>query len=310
MRIFLSYASEDVGIAERIAAALKVSGHSVFFDKLSLRSGYEYDTAIRAEVDRSDAYIFLISDSSIASGRYTLTELKFAEKRFPNPSGRVLPVMLSSVDWARIPPYLTSVTILGLRGNASAEVVAAIAHLRSRRYSFAQIAIAVASSAAITALSAAVVIGNWPRKNSVENVRISSGGFGWSPIYDSKSKNVGVKLNSVWAGARSPTNLRKIEVRVFDAQLNQLRKWELSKEVLVTVSGSWALPNDFEARRDGPETFIDACFHAAKSNGEMLRSVGYLRAFTSLDDSGNPFELVDRDVRTALTAKTDCDYVL
>jgi hypothetical protein len=100
MRIFLSYASEDIDAAERIAAALKASGHSVFFNKTALKSGKKYDDSIRKEIGNAETYIFLIS----GPGRYTLTELRYAEKKFPNPSGHVLPVMLSSIDWARIPP--------------------------------------------------------------------------------------------------------------------------------------------------------------------------------------------------------------
>lgn len=300
MRLFLSYASEDVQAAQKIAAALQAAGHSVFFDKNDLKSGREYDTSIRNEIGRADAYIFLVSGNSVAPGRYTLTELAFAEKRFPNPSGHVLPVMLESVEWARIPAYLTSVTILGLRGNGPAEVVAALAELRSRRYSFGQ----TAAAAAISAVAAALLVGGVamlaPSSKHQDDFTVAGAGFSWSEE----------RLLEVWITAPNAT-VRKIEVRIFDPQFGQLGKWEMSKEVLIGGSGSWALSDDFEVKRGGPQAFVDACFHVAGRDGSKPRTIGYLRALTwPPRDPIFSFELVDRATATTLAAKTGCDYVL
>jgi hypothetical protein len=300
MRVFLSYASEDVQAAQKIAAALQAAGHSVFFDKNALRSGREYDTSIRDEINRADAYVFLVSGSSIAPGRYTLTELAFAEKRFPNPSGHVLPVVLESVEWARIPAYLTSVTILGLRGNGPAEVVAALAELRSRRYSFGQLA----AVAAVSTVAAGLLVGGvavlWPSSRHQDDFTVAGAGFSWSSE----------RLHEVWITAPN-ASVRKIEVRIFDPRLGQLKTWEMNKEMLIGGSGSWVLSDDFEVRKGGPQAFVDACFHVAGRDGSKPRAVGYLRALTwPPRESVFSFGLVDRATAATLAAKTGCDYVL
>jgi hypothetical protein len=90
--IFLSYSSAQGEIAARIELALKGEGHAVFRDRSSLPPGESFDERIRNAIEESDLLVFLISRDSVAAGRYTLTELKFAEQKWPHPGGRVLPV--------------------------------------------------------------------------------------------------------------------------------------------------------------------------------------------------------------------------
>jgi hypothetical protein len=122
-RIFLSHASEDTDIAQEVALAVLQEGHEIFFDRSSLPVGDGYHRAIREELYKSDLFIFLLSPAALAEGRYTRTELKLAEERWPNPSDRILPVIASKTDWETIPPYLRAVTVLRPEGNLAAEVV-------------------------------------------------------------------------------------------------------------------------------------------------------------------------------------------
>ena len=121
MRIFLSYPSEERDAAERLNLALLQQGHDVFFDRADLPPGLEYDQAIAAWVAASDLVVFLITPASVTPGRYTLTELKLAEERWPVPHSRVLPVMMRATPIATIPNYLRAVNILVPRGDAVAE---------------------------------------------------------------------------------------------------------------------------------------------------------------------------------------------
>jgi hypothetical protein len=121
VRIFLSYPSEERDAAERLNLALLQQGHDVFFDRADLPPGLEYDQAIAAAVAASDLVVFLITPASVTPGRYTLTELKLAEERWPVPHGRVLPVMMRATPIATIPNYLRAVNILVPRGDAVAE---------------------------------------------------------------------------------------------------------------------------------------------------------------------------------------------
>jgi tetratricopeptide (TPR) repeat protein len=74
----------------------------------------------------SDIFIFLISSDSVAEGRYTLTELTFARHKWPDPNGRVLPVMGRNTPFEQIPSYLKAVTVLEPVGNITAETSAAV----------------------------------------------------------------------------------------------------------------------------------------------------------------------------------------
>ncbi len=129
MRIFLSYAGEHRRQAEGIAIRLRQDGHEVFFDRQSLAPGKQYDRTIRTEIDACELFVFLISPESVERGAYALTELDMAEDRWPNPSGRLLPVMISDTPLDKVPSYATSVTILEPRGNAVAEVAAQVEKL-------------------------------------------------------------------------------------------------------------------------------------------------------------------------------------
>lgn len=124
MRIFLSYASEDIKEAEEIALALGAAGHEVFFDRSSLSGGEDYHTVIRDRIADSDRLVFLVTPRSVAEGAYTLTELRMARERWPHPKGHVLPVLLERTEMDRIPAYLRSVTLFQPEGNAAAEISA------------------------------------------------------------------------------------------------------------------------------------------------------------------------------------------
>jgi TIR domain-containing protein len=130
--IFICHASEDKQAAEELALRLRHMRFNVFLDRLSLPPGHAFDDQIQSEiVRRSDAFVFLISPKSIEKGRYTLTELEFAQQRWPHPHGRVLPVMISPTNLQDVPSYLTAVTILETKGNVVAETAARVEKLTS-----------------------------------------------------------------------------------------------------------------------------------------------------------------------------------
>lgn len=129
LRIFLSHSSEDSRIAEEVNYALSQEGHDVFFDRDSLPAGTKFHSTIREKVSSADLFLFFISPTAVAKGRYTLTELELAKDQWPDSSGRILPVMVSETDLGKIPAYLSQVSILEPKGNIAAEVVAHIEKL-------------------------------------------------------------------------------------------------------------------------------------------------------------------------------------
>jgi tetratricopeptide (TPR) repeat protein len=128
-RVFLSYTSSLGETAARVELSLKGEGFSVFRDRSALPPGESFDDRIRAAIEESDLFVFLVTPEAIAPGRYTLTELKFAEQRWPHPGGRVLPVLVEETPKEAIPAYLRAVTILKPRGNLVAEVAAEVARM-------------------------------------------------------------------------------------------------------------------------------------------------------------------------------------
>jgi hypothetical protein len=133
MKIFLSHASQDKALAESIAFSLRGRGHKVFLDRDNLPPSGSYDNQIESAINDSETFVFLISPESVADGRYTLTELTFARRKWPDPNGRVLPVMVRKTPLEEIPPYLRAVSFLEPVGNITAETSSAVHNMRPLR---------------------------------------------------------------------------------------------------------------------------------------------------------------------------------
>ena len=127
--VFLSYSSAQSEAATRIELALKGEGYSVFRDRSALPPGESFDARIRAAIEDSDLFVFLISRESVSEGHYTLTELRCAEQKWGHPAGRVLPVFAEPTPKDAIPAFLRAVTILQPRGDIAAEVAAEVGRL-------------------------------------------------------------------------------------------------------------------------------------------------------------------------------------
>lgn len=125
MIVFLSYSRKQSDVAEEVQLALAGLGHEVFYDRDALRAGKEFHSRIREEIDRSEAFVFLISPQSVSKGSYARTELKFAKEKWPDPVQKVFPVMVEHTEIAQVPAYLkATVTILEPEGDVAAEVAA------------------------------------------------------------------------------------------------------------------------------------------------------------------------------------------
>src|SRR6185295_13690294 len=156
MRIFLSYASEDRPSADAIRIALEGDDHEVFFDREDLPPGGEFHTRIRRGIEGSDLVIFLVSPKTLDAGSYTLTEISIAEKTWPKPDGRILPVLLEQVKAQDLPAYLRAVTFLQTPGNVPAEVADAVDRIaRARRRRRLRVIVPIALGCILLAAAAA-----------------------------------------------------------------------------------------------------------------------------------------------------------
>ena len=126
MKIFLSHSSKDEDIAEKVFLALLESGHEVFYDRDRLQAGRSFHEKIESELNSCDLFIFLISPNSVKPSSYTLTEVKYAQKKWKHPKNHVLPVMVEDTSFEEIPNYLAAVTIFTTVGNIPAEVASEV----------------------------------------------------------------------------------------------------------------------------------------------------------------------------------------
>ena len=62
--VFLSYASEDAIVVEKVCAALQAAGIEVWFDKSELRGGEAWDAAIRQQIKTCTLFVPVISHNS------------------------------------------------------------------------------------------------------------------------------------------------------------------------------------------------------------------------------------------------------
>ena len=123
MKVFLSYASERYDIAKKIALALHAQGHNVFFDKRSLKPGDEIHGRISKEIKSATFFVCLLSHEILKKDSYVLSEVQIAEKRWKNPTNRVLSVVVDNMPDKEIPVYLNSVEVLKPKGNIIAETL-------------------------------------------------------------------------------------------------------------------------------------------------------------------------------------------
>lgn len=123
MRVFLSYSHSDRDLVVRVHAALNAAGFDTFLDDRELPPGEEYNARIKLAIDDADLFIFFVSERSLRPGSYAVTELSFAERKWRNPSGYVLPVLLEDFDPVALPAYLRPISALKIRGNPEAEIV-------------------------------------------------------------------------------------------------------------------------------------------------------------------------------------------
>jgi TolB-like protein len=119
--VFLSYASQDAEVTQRICDALRAAGIEVWFDQSELRGGDAWDAAIRRQVKECALFIALISANTNArSEGYFRREWNLAVHRMldmaddqpfllpvliddtPEPAARV-PDRFRERQWSRLP---------------------------------------------------------------------------------------------------------------------------------------------------------------------------------------------------------------
>ncbi|HEX9639768.1 MAG TPA: toll/interleukin-1 receptor domain-containing protein [Candidatus Krumholzibacteria bacterium] len=130
MRIFLSYAHDAERLESQrkrghsvraVAVELRIRGHEVFVDD-DLPKGDEFRRTLQEKVDGCDLFVAFLSPGYVERGSYCLTELGYAEKRWPNPAGHVLPIIQRRVDLTLVPNFAKALSIVETKGDFTTEV--------------------------------------------------------------------------------------------------------------------------------------------------------------------------------------------
>jgi HJR/Mrr/RecB family endonuclease len=113
-QVFLSYASEDRAVAERIATRLKSGGAKVFTDRYELKVGDSLISRMETALSASDYVVVLLSPHSVRS-KWVQRELDTAYSRYMDDRAvTLLPVLIEDCE---IPPPLSLLQYLDLRTN-------------------------------------------------------------------------------------------------------------------------------------------------------------------------------------------------
>lgn len=212
MKIFISYPISVEELAEKVAAKLRSKGHTVFLDKNAQPVDRTYDERIAFAVISSDLFVFFITPVSVSEGTHTATELEYAKKRWPDPCGRVLPVMVESTDFEQIDSYLTeSTTVLQTKGDFATEVVDAVEERLSPLHrSFCKGMVekrwtVVASSIVVLSLFAVLYVESTTPKIGQTESAISTGTIGDSVESASAKRNPSIAIASMQGNTGRPS---------------------------------------------------------------------------------------------------------
>lgn len=192
MNVFLSYASEDRALAERVCRVLEAEGHDVFFDRDDLRGGDAFGERIRNAIRRAHILCYLISQASVTPPSYALSELSVATTLDPRRRPAILPVRIDATPIDAIPAALRAFTILEPQGDVPAEIASTVARL-SRGEQRRRLMVVAAVIAAAVVLGGGYLVVRY--RESMATVRMppsqasaaatpAAGGGGASPAAD------------------------------------------------------------------------------------------------------------------------------
>jgi TIR domain len=120
--VFISYASQDAGIARRISNALVQAGLEVWFDQTEIRGGEAWDASIRRQIRECALFVPLISSNTNArSEGYFRLEWKLAVERthlMADDQPFLLPVVIDDTSdaAARVPDLFRERQWMRLQG--------------------------------------------------------------------------------------------------------------------------------------------------------------------------------------------------
>jgi hypothetical protein len=119
--VFLSYASADKAIVERVAQKLRSSGIDLPVLSDEFRPGDDLAEALRKALQNSDAVVVVLSDASVNSA-FVMAELGAAMAL----NKRIIPIQLGATPLPISLPSVSKLQILNAEGMSADDVAANI----------------------------------------------------------------------------------------------------------------------------------------------------------------------------------------
>lgn len=95
--VFISYSKHDRTIATSLKTELEKYGADIFIDYARIKAGEDFPDRLRLEIDKSDYFLYLVSNHSIES-RWVQAEVEYAY----NSDKYIIPIMLEVIDVGKI----------------------------------------------------------------------------------------------------------------------------------------------------------------------------------------------------------------
>lgn len=116
-RIFLSYAAPDREFVAKVAARLRAGGLEVFFDRQSeLQTQSRPFDAVQEAIRNCDLFVLFLSGSFRDEGS-ALTDLRFAEALWADPSVKILLIAWGDFEMGKLPAYLRTLPVQSIEGD-------------------------------------------------------------------------------------------------------------------------------------------------------------------------------------------------
>jgi hypothetical protein len=130
-QIYLSYKLEERQLARDLAGELGKLGHRAVYDAVALSPGADWRLVLMDEISKSDVMVVLLSRRALASP-FVLGEIGAARALFHTfGSLLLLPIILDDLDDPGVPPVVSDLFVIRMRGNpdgiaqAAAQIVQA-----------------------------------------------------------------------------------------------------------------------------------------------------------------------------------------
>lgn len=103
LRVFISYAREDLGFADQLYAALAATGFDPLLDRHGIGAAEDFQKRLGAMILEADTVVFVLSPASVDPRAYTIWEIGEADRL----SKRILPIVIRPLGAIDVPQRLS-----------------------------------------------------------------------------------------------------------------------------------------------------------------------------------------------------------